>query len=185
MPTYLNYSYKKFYIAPLLIYQLSLWNILLFIQTLKSNKYFTNLKKALTWKNIQEEENKEVLDLFQDYCLLQIPEDMHIPQQTKIILITEEHNNFEINGDFTYYKKSIAKFIVHQQDLQKYHLLLNSIRKSQHIDICRSYDVESKDKYTGFAKIQFKHSALPEIDIDKIDYKTTVLGEKHSHTQFS
>ena len=52
----------------------------------KSNKYFTNLKKHLHGKNIQEEENKEVLDLFQDYCLLQIQRTC-IPQQTKLFLL--------------------------------------------------------------------------------------------------
>jgi isopentenyl-diphosphate Delta-isomerase len=147
----------------------------------ESHEYSTNIKEVLIWKNLYENKERKVLDLLQGHCLLQVPKSMHIPTQATIILITRKNNNLKISGEFTYYKKSIAKFIIHQQDLQKYHSLLTSIRKNQHIDICRSHDVEAKNKYTGFAKIQFHHSALPEIDIDKINYKTTVLGKTFSY----
>ena len=53
-----------------------------------------------------------------------------------------------------------------------------SDRKLEHLLICKNYDVEFKDKTTGFEDIELIHNALPEIDKNEIDLSTSVFGKK-------
>ncbi len=53
-----------------------------------------------------------------------------------------------------------------------------SDRKLEHLLICENYDVEFKDKTTGFEDIELIHNVLPEIDKNKIDLSTSVFGKK-------
>lgn len=53
-----------------------------------------------------------------------------------------------------------------------------SNRKLEHLLICQNYDVEFKDKTTGFEDIELIHNALPEIDKNDIDLSTSVFGKK-------
>ena len=53
-----------------------------------------------------------------------------------------------------------------------------SDRKLEHLLICENYDVEFKNKTTGFEDIELLHNVLPEIDKQKIDLSTTVFGKK-------
>ena len=53
-----------------------------------------------------------------------------------------------------------------------------SDRKLEHLLICKNYDVEFKDKTTGFEDIELIHNALPEIDKNDIDLSTSVFGKK-------
>ena len=54
------------------------------------------------------------------------------------------------------------------------------IRKDQHIEICRSQDVESKARFTGFSRVSFMPCALPELDEEDLDTKTRFLGRDFS-----
>ncbi len=53
-----------------------------------------------------------------------------------------------------------------------------SDRKLEHLLICKNYDVEFKDKTTGFEDIELIHNALPEVDKNEIDLSTSVFGKK-------
>lgn len=53
-----------------------------------------------------------------------------------------------------------------------------SDRKLEHLLICENYDVEFKDKTTGFEDIELIHNVLPEIDKQKIDLSTEAFGKK-------
>jgi isopentenyl-diphosphate Delta-isomerase len=51
-------------------------------------------------------------------------------------------------------------------------------RKTEHIDICLTKEVESDEMTTGFESFRFQHNALPEIDFREIDLSTR-LFDKH------
>ena len=53
-----------------------------------------------------------------------------------------------------------------------------SDRKMEHLMICKNYDVEFKNKTTGFEDIELIHKALPEINKGDIDISTEVFGKK-------
>ena len=53
-----------------------------------------------------------------------------------------------------------------------------SDRKLEHLLICKNYDVEFKDKTTGFEDMELIHNALPEVDKNEIDLSTSVFGKK-------
>ena len=53
-----------------------------------------------------------------------------------------------------------------------------SDRKLEHLMICKNYDVNYKDKTTGFEDIELIHRALPEVHKEEIDISTEVFGKK-------
>ena len=53
-----------------------------------------------------------------------------------------------------------------------------SDRKLEHLLICKNYDVEFKNKKTGFEDVELIHKALPEIDKNEIDLSISVCGKK-------
>ena len=53
-----------------------------------------------------------------------------------------------------------------------------SDRKLEHLLICENYDVEFKNKTTGFEDIELIHNVLPEIDKNEIDLSSEVFGKK-------
>ena len=53
-----------------------------------------------------------------------------------------------------------------------------SDRKLEHLLICENYDVEFKDKTTGFEDIELIHNVLPEVDKNEIDLSTEAFGKK-------
>jgi len=50
-------------------------------------------------------------------------------------------------------------------------------RKTEHIRLCLTDQVEGVDKSTGLEGISFIHNALPEIDFNKIDLSTSFLDK--------
>ena len=50
-----------------------------------------------------------------------------------------------------------------------------SNRKLEHLLICKNYDVEFKEKTTGFEDVELIHNALPEVNKNDIDLSTSVL----------
>ncbi|MDR1820576.1 MAG: type 2 isopentenyl-diphosphate Delta-isomerase [Methanobrevibacter sp.] len=53
-----------------------------------------------------------------------------------------------------------------------------SDRKLEHLLICEHFDVQYKNKKTGFDDVDFIHNSLPEIDMGKIDLSTKKFGKK-------
>ena len=54
--------------------------------------------------------------------------------------------------------------------------LLTLIRKSQHIQICATTDVEASDRYTGFSDVCLRPQALPELAWRDLDTTRPFLG---------
>ncbi|WP_409199518.1 type 2 isopentenyl-diphosphate Delta-isomerase [Methanobrevibacter sp. DSM 116169] len=59
-----------------------------------------------------------------------------------------------------------------------------SDRKLEHLLICDNYDVNYKNKTTGFEDIELIHNALPQINKKDIDISTEVFGKKLSSPLF-
>ncbi|MDR3222791.1 MAG: type 2 isopentenyl-diphosphate Delta-isomerase [Methanobrevibacter sp.] len=53
-----------------------------------------------------------------------------------------------------------------------------SDRKLEHLLICEHFDVQYKNKKTGFNDVEFIHNSLPEIDMEKINLSTKKFGKK-------
>ena len=53
-----------------------------------------------------------------------------------------------------------------------------SQRKKEHIELCLTDKVAFHDKTNGFEKYDFKHYAVTEIDISKINFEQQFLGKK-------
>src|SRR5690625_7703295 len=52
-----------------------------------------------------------------------------------------------------------------------------NVRKTEHIKLCLTDQVEGVNKTTGLEGISFIHNALPEIDFNKISLKTIFLNK--------
>ena len=52
------------------------------------------------------------------------------------------------------------------------------VRKSQHISICATTDVEASDRFTGFDAVTLLPMALPELNWSELDTSTPFLGRK-------
>jgi isopentenyl-diphosphate delta-isomerase len=50
-------------------------------------------------------------------------------------------------------------------------------RKADHIDLCATGPVGFRDKRTLLADVELLHDALPELDVDAIDTRTTLFGK--------
>lgn len=50
-------------------------------------------------------------------------------------------------------------------------------RKDDHLDLCATDDVAFKERTTLFECVQLVHQSLPDLDVDKIDTSTTLLGK--------
>src|SRR5699024_4865955 len=53
-----------------------------------------------------------------------------------------------------------------------------NVRKTEHIRLCLTNQVEGVNKTTGLEGISFIHNALPEIDFNAIQLKTTFLNKQ-------
>lgn len=67
------------------------------------------------------------------------------------------------------------------KETQKLGDLLTLVRKNQHISLCSSVDVEAKDRFTGFSEVILKPQALPELDWEELNTKTSFLGHHFSY----
>lgn len=54
-------------------------------------------------------------------------------------------------------------------------------RKKDHLELCKSDEVNFKEKTSGFEQYDFLHSALTEVQIEKIDLSKKLFGKKVSY----
>jgi len=59
---------------------------------------------------------------------------------------------------------------------ERLHDLLAVVRKSQHITICATMDVEASDRYTGLTDVSLVPMALPNLAWDELDTRASFLG---------
>ena len=83
-----------------------------------------------------------------------------------------------LEGVITQYSSKNLLLKVKEQSLSSLHDLLGQVRKDQHIEICRSLDVESSDKFTGFSEVQFIPEAIPELDFEDLDTSCELFERK-------
>jgi isopentenyl-diphosphate delta-isomerase len=55
---------------------------------------------------------------------------------------------------------------------------LISKRKKEHLEFCLSDKVSFREKTNGFENYEFRHFAITEVDMSKIDFKTEFFGKK-------
>lgn len=53
-----------------------------------------------------------------------------------------------------------------------------SKRKKEHLELCLTDDVSFKRKSAGFENYEFKHYAITEVDITRIDFRSKFFGNK-------
>jgi len=56
-----------------------------------------------------------------------------------------------------------------------------SVRKKEHIELCLTDKVAFKNKSTGFEKYDFKHYAITEVELNKIDFRTDFFKKEISY----
>lgn len=72
-------------------------------------------------------------------------------------------------------QQPLSWFKVTKDSLAILHQVLAQLRKDQHIEICLTKDVESSDKFTGFSKLQFIPTTIPELSFEDIDISQDFL----------
>jgi isopentenyl-diphosphate Delta-isomerase len=55
------------------------------------------------------------------------------------------------------------------------HRDITAQRKKEHLELCLTDDVKFKTKTNGFEKYDFKHCAITEVEIDKINFETKLF----------
>lgn len=88
------------------------------------------------------------------------------------------HKTHSLFGKFN--KQRAGHYLVHiSSKEQQFELadLLGLLRKSQHIEICHTQDVEAIDRFTGFSRVKFIPQALPEMSWEDCDPSTNFLGK--------
>jgi isopentenyl-diphosphate delta-isomerase len=53
-----------------------------------------------------------------------------------------------------------------------------SKRKKEHLELCLTDEVSFKGKSTGLENYEFKHYAITEVDLSRIDFRSKFLGKK-------
>ncbi len=67
-------------------------------------------------------------------------------------------------------------FVVDEKDQPRLLDMMGQLRKDQHIEICRSRDVEASDRFTGFDRLSFIPEALPLVDEADLNLSRGFLG---------
>lgn len=73
--------------------------------------------------------------------------------------------------------RSCDAVITTDADKERLANLLTLVRKSQHIALCETEDVEAKDRYTGLDHVLLRPRALPEMALSELDTRVTFLGK--------
>ncbi len=108
----------------------------------------------------------------QELILTIYDQNMDIGTDLDIQVMFGASQSFPISGTIKQFSSKSLYLHVSDRSLETLNDLLGQVRKDQHIEICRSSDVESSDKFTGFQDVNFIPQAIPELDFSDLD--TTV-----------
>jgi isopentenyl-diphosphate delta-isomerase len=135
---------------------------------------FIKLSPALPWVSGQGHAGL-VIACAPDRLILESPTRDLKASLTHITVSLQNDQNFHFSGRFTT-DAYPYHFLIDPKEYQTLQELLGQIRKDQHIEICRSQDVEAEGRFTGFQDLSFLPEALPLFDHAEIDTKVHVLG---------
>ncbi len=110
-----------------------------------------------------------------DRLILESPMKDFKARLTHITVSLQNDQNFHFKGRLAT-EVYPYHFLIAPEEHQTLQELLGQIRKDQHIEICRSQDVEAEGRFTGFQDLSFLPEALPLFDHAEIDTKTNFLG---------
>ncbi len=136
---------------------------------------FIKLSPALPWVTGQGQAGL-VTACAPDRLILESPLQSLTARPTHITVSLPNDQNFPFRGRLETGVYPF-QFLIDDDERQKLQDLLGQIRKDQHIEICRSQDVEASDRYTGFQELSFLPEALPLFDHAEVDTRTTFLGK--------
>jgi len=120
-----------------------------------------------------------VTELSDRQLTLQLHESANISNQHLTIkVILSQNQSFVFSGTLQggNGRENLQLMLQDENQIHQAKDMLGQIRKSQHIDLCRSQDVEASDRFTGFERVHFIPEALPNTSIDRLDTKISFLG---------
>ncbi len=135
---------------------------------------FIKLSPALPWIAKQGHAGL-VTACAPDRLILESPLKSFSTHLTHITVSLQNDQNFHFRGRLETEVYPLH-FIIAPDERQSLQEMLGQIRKDQHIEICRSQDVEASDRYTGFQDLAFLPEALPLFDHSEIDTTVEFLG---------
>ncbi|RYZ54746.1 MAG: type 2 isopentenyl-diphosphate Delta-isomerase [Proteobacteria bacterium] len=137
---------------------------------------FIKLSPALPW--IAEQGHAGLVTACApDRLILESPLKSFSTRLTHITVSLQNDQNFHFKGRLET-EVYPFHFIISPEERQTLQELLGQIRKDQHIEICRSQDVEAEGRYTGFQELSFLPEALPLFDHSEIDTSVDFLGQR-------
>lgn len=128
----------------------------------------------------------QLLALGPDRLLLSIHEANLLTETAAVLSLNlgrpplyELHGTLKPAGkDLAGTSNELASHVLCTPDTAAMRDILHRVRKNQHIHICASQDVEASDRYTGFADVILRPSALPELAWSELDTSTHFLGRR-------
>lgn len=101
---------------------------------------------------------------------------------SSITISLEDGQDFRFNGRVQgeSAQGSPLQFVVAPEQQGLLQDLIGQIRKDQHIEICRSQDVEASDRFTGFQDLSFIPETLPLVDGHHLNTGVNFLGRQFS-----
>lgn len=100
-----------------------------------------------------------------------------IKEDQLVTLESRSGKRYQLSGRLIMDTGDSGRFVLSDEeskDLLKE--VIGSIRKNQHIDICKNQDIESSDHYTGFSDVELLPEALPELNYQDLNIERSFLG---------
>ncbi len=137
-----------------------------------------HLETPLPWKDQASDRDGEIFELSEHGLIISSAD----PPPAHLALTTDFGGGevFSFAGQVTSHSPGRWHLeVTDGREHEKLQELLGQVRKGQHIRICRSNDVESSDRQTGFAAFNFIPNAMPEIALGDISTASEFLGRMH------
>lgn len=102
------------------------------------------------------------------------------PSFSSITISLQDGQEFRFSGQLSREADVLSSlhFVVAREEQGLLQDLIGQIRKDQHIEICRSQDVEASDRFTGFQELSFIPETLPIVDGHRLNTEVSFLGRR-------